>query len=419
MKTEVTTLKNGVKIIGIKMPSSKSVVINFGFRVGSRDEDPQYAGISHFLEHMMFKGSEKRPSAAAIAKEADRIGALYNAATEKEWTFYYIKTIQENFDLALDIVADMCIKPIIDETELNKERGTIIEEIRMYKDTPSADIDWRMEETMYGLNTPLGRDEGGTEESVNNINQKIMIEYFKQHYNAKKCFVAVAGDIPNGYIEKISTYIEDLKPVDTKDVIQPEYSKNRVRILNKKTEQAHIGFCLPDFSYNEGGQFASKLISTSLGGFMSSRLFSEIREKRGLAYHVASYNKKYQDHGSYCVVGDIKRDRLEEAVTIIKNELVNYNKKLTIDEIEKTKGHIKGSFTLRFDDPEARASFMIFQHMLSKNPITPEEYIDKIQNVSKEEIEETADKILKKDDLYLTVIGPYQNKEKFAKILTR
>ncbi|MDD3481204.1 MAG: pitrilysin family protein [Patescibacteria group bacterium] len=419
MKIEETKLTNGAKIIGVDIPKAKSLTINIGFKTGSRNEDPQYAGISHFLEHMVFKGSKKRPTAREIAQEADGLGAIYNAMTEKEWTFYYIKTIPENFKKALDILADMAINPLLLDEELQKERGTIIEEIKMYQDMPSEDIDWRMEETMYGAKNPLGRDEIGTEQSVNNITQKAMAEYFDSQYVGGNCIVVIAGNLPRDYKGKISKYLTGLKNDSTEYPKLPQKSDTKTRLINKETEQAHIGICLPDYSYNDELQFASRIISASLGGFMSSRLFTEIREKRGLAYHIASYNKKYSDSGSFCIIGGIKTKKAEEAIKIIKDEALGYLDKLTSEEIEKTKGYLQGVYGLKFEDTEARAVFMTLQYMLARDPLTPEEFIEKILAVDKKQIEEAAKELFTPDNLYLTIIGPFKSEEKFAKILSR
>ncbi len=418
MKTETKKLKNGAKIIGIKMPGAKSVVINFGFRAGSRNEDPKYAGISHFLEHMMFKGSQKRPSAKEISRDADKIGAYYNAATEKEWTYYYIKTIKDNFDLSLDIVGDMVTSPILDKNELEKEKGTIIEEIRMYKDTPSQDIEWRMEETMFGKNSPLGRDEGGTEESVLGISQKQMLDYYKKHYVGQNCVCVVAGDLPNDYNERVEKYLKKLKPGESDYVKIPQIKKPSTRLIYKETEQAHVGVCIPGISISSEEKYAMQVITAALGGYMSSRLFIEIREKRGLAYYVRSSNVKYSDTGSIEIVGGFRKSKIEEAVKIIKREIANI-KNLSDEEIERAKGNLRGINTLIFDDPERRAGYTVIQNLISKKPESPEEYIKKITEVDNKKTREVAKKFLDENKLYLTIIGPYKNKEKFDKILNR
>jgi len=419
LKTEVTTLKNGVKIIGIKMPSSKSVVINFGFRVGSRDEDPKYAGISHFLEHMMFKGSEKRPSAAAIAKEADRIGARYNAFTGKEYTCYYIKTSLKDFDLGLDIIGDMVTRPLLNNTELNKEKGTIIEEIKMYNDNPMINIYGKMEETLYGPKNQMGRDIAGKINTVKAINSKVMRRYFSKNYVGTNCVLVIAGDLPKNYLKKSKNYLNKLNRGEkNKRVVEP-IPKLKSRIITKPTEQAHFGLCIPAYSINQKDKYAAEIIATALGGYMSARLFTEIREKRGWAYSIKSYHDTNSDSGYLGVVGGIKKDKILDAINLVKKEISDFKDNFTDEEIERAKSHLLGSFTLKYDDSEARATYVVLDNLLTDNEEAPEKFISKIQKVSPEEIKKVAEKLFSDKNLYLTIIGPYQNEEKFAKILTR
>jgi predicted Zn-dependent peptidase len=419
LKTEITTLKNGAKIIGIKMPSSKSVVINFGFRVGSRDEDPKYAGISHFLEHMMFKGSEKRPSAAAIAKEADRIGARYNAFTGKEYTCYYIKTSKKDFDLGLDLVGDMITKPLLDNAELNKEKGTIIEEIKMYNDNPMINIYGKMEETLYGTKNQMGRDIAGKIKTVKAIDSKVMGKYFSKNYVGANCVLVIAGDLPENYLTKSRAYLNRLSRGEKNERSVEPLPKSKARIITKPTEQAHFGLCIPGFSICQKDKYAAEIIATALGGYMSARLFTEIREKRGWAYSIKSYHDTNSDSGYLGIVGGIKKDKIIDAISLVKTEISGFKDNFTEEEIERAKSHLLGSFTLKYDDSEARATYIVLDNLLADTEETPENFISKIQKVRPEEIKKVAEKLFSDKNLYLTVIGPYQNKEKFAKILTR
>lgn len=417
MRNEITVLKNGATIIGIKMPGAKSVVINFGFRVGSRDEDAGYAGISHFLEHMVFKGSQSRPSAAAIAKEADRIGAKYNAATNKEYTYYYIQTTRENFDLGLDIVGDMVTRPLLRQAELQKESGTIIEEIRMYEDNPMLNIFGKMEETLFGPKSYMGREIAGSAKSVKSVTAKIMKEYHQKYYVGQNAVLVMAGDLPKDYIKNGSRYLNRLPKGTRNNRANASSYKNAVRLISKKTEQAHFGICLPAYDTSDKNKYVVDLIATALGGYMSARLFTEIREKRGWAYRVWAYNDPSQDTGYLGIFGGIKKDKIAEAIEITRKEIEKFRDQFTSEEITRAKSHLLGSSTLNFEDPEKRAEFAVIQHLISARPETPEKLIKKVQAVTTEEIKNVAREILQPARLSLTVIGPYQNQEKFAKIL--
>lgn len=419
MKTNKTTLKNGAQIIGIKMPNAKSVVINFGFRVGSRDEDSKYAGISHFLEHMVFKGSQKRPTASAIAKDADRIGAKYNAFTGKEYTCFYIQTTKDNFKLGLDIVGNMVTRPLIKPSELKKEVGTIIEEIKMYEDNPMINIFGKMEETLFGPQSPMGREIAGDTKTVRNITANIMRKYFKEFYVGQNTVLVIAGDYPDDYIKQVATYLNRLSKGKKNQRTLGSKFKKSVKLITKQTEQAHFGICLPSYSIADKDKNVAEIVATALGGYMSARLFTEIREKRGWAYRVAAYNDPSQDVGYLGIFGGIKKDKIAEAIALTKKEIIKFRDSFTDEEIKRAKSHLLGASTLTFDNPEERAKFTVLQHLLHDKPETPEEINKAIQAVTKPEIKRVAKQILTGDNLSLTVIGPYKNKDKFVKILTQ
>ncbi len=417
MKAETFTLKNGARIIGLKMPGVKSVAVNFGFRTGSRNETPKIAGMSHFLEHMMFKGSEKRPTTAAIAKEADRIGAVYNASTGKECTRYYLKTSRDNFELGLDIIGDMATRPLLSGVEIKKESGTIIEEIKMYEDNPMVSIHGKMEGTLYGTASEMGRDIAGKASTVKRIDARLMRKYFKETYVAKNAVLALAGNLPADYRKKAEKYLMRL-PVGRRSLWpEPNWGRSNCRLITKKTEQAHLGLCLPAYSVNDGGKYAAEVFATALGGYMSARLFTEIREKRGWAYRIWAYNDTYSDTGYLGVFGGIKKDKLADSIKIVKEEIYDFAKNFKKEEVERAKNHLSGSFTLKYDDPEKRAGYAVSQSLLSEQPESPEEFVEKIRSVTEKDLKKVARKMADGKNFYLTVIGPYKNKEKFAKIL--
>jgi predicted Zn-dependent peptidase len=387
--------------------------------VGSRDEDPKYAGISHFLEHMVFKGSQKRPSAAAIAKEADRIGAEYNAFTGKEYTCFYIQTTVENFDLGLDIVGDMVTKPLIKNAELKKESGTIIEELKMYNDNPMINVYGKTEETLFGTTTPMGREIVGTSKTVNSINAVIMRAYFEKYYVGENATLVIAGNLPPDYLVKVKKYLDRLPKGIRNDRIADSQYQNKVRLLHKDTEQAHFGIGIPGYAISEEDKYAAEVIATALGGYMSARLFTEIREKRGWAYRIFSFCETNSDTGYLGIIGGIKKDKIEEAISITQKEIEKFRNGFKSEEIERAKSHLAGYYTLKYESPDERSKFMVLQYLLSRRPETPEQFLNKIKSVTASDIRRVGKTLLSGDNLALTIIGPYKNKEKFAKILAQ
>ncbi len=419
MKIEETILKNGAKIIGVKMPGVKSIVINFGFRTGSRNEEAQYAGISHFLEHMMFKGSQKRPTTMDISKQADSIGALYNAFTGKEYTCYYIKTNFDHFDIALDIVGDMVTRPLLKEPEIRKECGTVIEEIKMYNDNPMLNIHGKMEETLYGTNTANGRDIAGKQKTVKAINSKIMKNYFNNTYNGSNCTLVIAGNLPEDYQLKAQKYLNRFPKGKISIWERPTKTNKGVRVLKKETDQAHFGLCFPAYPLTDRRRYAAEVLAIALGGYMSSRLFTEIREKRGWAYRIWASNNTNSDNGYIGIYGGIKKEKMLEATKLIQEEVIKFGLEYTQEEIDRAKNFLSGFSTIHFDDPEEKAKFLILTDLLTGRPETPEEYVRKIKKVTSTELKEVAQETFTGKNLSLTIIGPYKNNEKFAKILNQ
>lgn len=416
MKIEEKKLRNGAKIIGVRVPGTKSVMISFGFRVGSRSETDDIAGMSHFLEHMFFKGSKKRPSTEAISKAADGIGAQYNAFTGKEYTVYYIKTSLENFDLALDIVGDMVTQPLLLEEEIKKEKGTIIQEAKMYEDNPNINIFGKIESSLYGKNE-MGREIVGFIKSIKATNSKRMKAYYKKHYTGANCTVVIAGNLPKDYLNKTKKYAKTL-PVGKRTVWSPiSYSKNRIEIHNKKTEQAHIGLALPAFDIFSEKRPILTVIASILGGYMSARLFTEIREKRGWAYRVWAYSEEATDCGYLGVFGGVKKDKAVDSLSIIIKEINGLAKTVTDEEVKRAIENIKGSSILKYDSPEEVGNYIMIQALLRGEIELPQEFVKKVSKVNKEQVIKVAKEIFRKGQCHITVIGPFSDKKKFAKIL--
>jgi len=418
MKIEETKLKNGSKIIGIHMPGANSVLISFGFRTGSRSETREISGMSHFLEHMMFKGSKKRPTAEAISRAADSIGGQYNAFTGKEYTVYYIKASKQNFDEALDIVGDMVTQPLLLDSEINKERGTIIQEAKMYEDNPNYSIFETIESTVYG-DSPLGWNIVGFSKSIKETNARKMRAYYKKYYNGSNARIVVTGNIPKDYLKKVRSYA-NLFERGKRSAWKPEpFNKSHLLVKHKVTEQAHIGFAIPAYNIFDTDQHIMQVTSSILGGYMSSRLFTEIREKRGWAYRVWAFADELSDTGYFGVFGGVKKEKAADSLEIIKKEVLSLSKTVTDEEVKRAVENIKGASVLKYDSPEELGNYVMMRALLKDKIELPQEYIKKVSKVNKADIVRVAENIFKDEKIYLTVIGPFKDKQKFARILNQ
>ena len=420
MKIEETELKNGAKIIGINKPEAKSVAIFFGFKVGSRSETLKILGTSHFIEHMMFKGSKKYPSAKILAEKADALGASWNAFTDKEMTIYHIWTASENFDLALDLVGDMVTRPLFVEQEIKKEAGTIIQEINMYEDIPMYNMETEMiYEIVYG-DTPLGRNIGGTKETVAKTTKKDIEKYYNNFYNGENLVVVLVGKLPHDFKDKIKEYASRFDKGKKNQVYKVGFSKkDKLSIREKKTDQSHIGVAVPAFNWGNRKAPAASIIATILGGYMSSRLFTEIREKRGWAYYIHGEYRAMSDTGFLTFFGGIKNKSAFEAIELIKKELINFPETIVEEEIERAKGHIRGIRELRYENPASLASYIGSQFLTKGSYELPPKALMKLEKVKKKEIVNISKELFKKDQIRLAAIGPFKDEAKFAKILQR
>jgi predicted Zn-dependent peptidase len=392
------------------------VLISFGFRTGSRTESDEISGISHFLEHMMFKGSKKRPSTELISKAADSIGAQYNAFTGKEYTVYYIKTSIDNFDLALDIVGDMATQPLISEAELKKEKGTIVQEAKMYEDNPNINIFGKIESVLFGKNE-MGREIVGHIGSIKATNAKKMRAYFKKYYNGSNCSVVIAGNLPKDYAKRVAKYAGVL-PSGKMTTWKPVgFNKNNFELYQKDTEQAHIGVAIPAYDIFSEKRHALTVIASILGGYMSARLFTEIREKRGWAYRVWAYAEEATDCGYLGVFGGVKKDKAVDSLKIIKNEIDNFAETVTDEEINRAIENIKGSSALKYDNPEDVGNYIMMQLLQKGKVELPDVSVNKIASVKRADVVSVARELFLPDKYHIAVIGPFKNKEKFVKIL--
>ena len=422
MKYQRKILANGLRVITIPMPSFESATAMVMVGAGSRYEARQNNGISHFLEHMAFKGTNKRPTAMEIASLIDGVGGECNAFTSKEVTGYYVKAAVSNVDLCLDVLSDMLQNSKLDQVEIDKEKGVILEEKNLYEDTPARHIGDIYEILLYG-DTPLGWEIIGTRNVIEGISRQNFVDYLQSLYSANNLTVVVAGGIDSAEIEqKVEKYFGSMKRFDTLSYVkQPENQlKPALFIQQKKTEQVHISIGFRTVSINNEEKHALSVLSAILGGGMSSRLFSEVREKRGLAYYVRTNSEHYQDVGNLASTAGLDPKRAEEGIAVIVEEyakIAGSKSGITTAELNKAKEYLKGHFILELEDSRSVAGFFAQAEILEKKIETPEEIIAKIDAISVADVEAVAKQYFKENGLNLAIIGNFDDRQKFEKLL--
>ena len=422
MKHTRKVFPNGLRLITIPMPSFESATVMVMVGAGSRYETEKNNGISHFLEHMAFKGTQKRPNAQAIASLIDGIGGEFNAFTSKEVTGYYVKSAANHVDLCLDILSDMLKNSKLDEVEIQREKGVILEEINLYEDTPSRKIGDIFEGLLYG-DTPMGWDIAGRKEVIKALTRTDFVDYMQSLYSADNITVVVAGGIEAKKTEEmVEKYFGDMKSFDTLRYIP--LVQNQVKpslcIKEKATEQVHIAVGFRTVDINSEEKHGLSVLAAILGGGMSSRLFSEVREKRGLAYYVRTSSEHYLDAGNIASTAGLDPKRLEEGISVILEEyskLAKGEAKVTKEELGKAKEYLKGHFVLELEDSRSVAALHAQGELLEKKLETPEEAIAKIDKVTLVEVEGLAKKYFKESTLNLAIIGNFSDRQKFQKLL--
>lgn len=417
-----TVLDNGVRVVSGPMSGVKSASLILYYEVGSRYENPTYQGVSHFLEHMLFKGTEKRPDPLQISQAVESVGGILNAATGRESTNYWAKVPSTHFELAFDVLADIARNSVIDVDELNKERSVIIEEIRSVFDAPEDLVHDVIDEVIWGEQS-VGRPIAGTEETVNNIDRETMARFWKRNYRPERMVVSAAGDISHEQVVELAErYLGGLQAEDPADPLQPAESSQdecRVHLLERDTEQAHLCVGLPALPYSTERRYVQGTIEAILSSGMSSRLFQEIREKRGLVYSVYGYFRPYLDVGQAVVYAGTDLERVEEAISAIIGELRKLRDDgVPEDELERTKELRKGRLLMGFEDSRSVASWIGSQELTYREIRTPEEVMERIDKVTAAEVKELSEELFQSQRLSLALIGPYTDQNTFRSLLT-
>lgn len=425
-------LKNGLTVLLVPMPSVKSATVLAFVNTGSRYEPAKWGGISHFLEHMVFKGTAKYPTSKELAEAVDAVGAEFNAFTGKEYTGYYVKSSSNHIPLALDVVSDMLLTPRLLDEDLQREKGVIIEEMNMYADTPARHIGDVFEQLMFA-GSDLGRDIIGTKKTVMNLQRNDFVSYMKEWYGLGNVVLTIAGDATALANKNLMKQIEEAfsKTSDTSDRQNGgarQYGKvlsagSTLHIEYKKTEQAHFVMAVPGLERGHKDRFVLGVLSSLFGGNMSSRLFTEVREKRGLCYYVRSDGDSYHDVGSFGASAGVDPKRVDEAVKVVREEfyaLADHtgSKRVTDDEVRRAKDYLTGKTILDFEDSESIANYYGSKQLLEGKVVTQAEALAKIAAVTPEDVRRVASELITNDaKLYFAMIGPFKDEVRFEKVL--
>ncbi len=403
-----TTLKNGLRVITTPMPQTRSVSACIFIGAGSRYESGPQAGVSHFIEHLSFRGTSKRATAREISEAIEGVGGIINAGTDKELTVYWCKVAQPHLPPALDVLADILLHSRFDPEDIERERQVITEEINMSHDSPSQLVNMLIDELLWPRH-PLGRDIAGSKESVAAMTREMIVNYLGKQYLPSNTVVSIAGA---GEHDEMVKAIEQALGGWKETKANPTYSpyKERkfpkLRIEDKETEQAHLCLGLSGLPLLHPKRFTLDLLNVVLGEGMSSRLFTEIRDRMGLAYNIHSYAEHFADTGSVAIYAGVEPKNVPVAIKAILEQLARLKEPIPRAELTKAKELSKGRLLLRMEDSRAVAGWMGGQEILTKRILSVDEVLDIIDAITAEELQQLAQELLVSNQLRLAVVGP-------------
>jgi predicted Zn-dependent peptidase len=417
---ERTTLSNGLRVLTAPLPHAQSVACSIMLAAGSRYEDASNRGIAHFAEHMFFKGTEKRPSSRDLTTIVDGMGGEFNAFTSKEYTGYYIRCAGAERDTALDVLVDMIRNSKFDSEELEREKGVILEEMNMYFDTPRDYVSSVYEELLFGDN-PLGWETLGKRETVKAATRETFMNYLGHWYTPARMVVGLAGMVGDDLTPRLEELLGDLSgngagspaPADVVGSTEPQ-----VRLHTKDSDQAQICIGVPSYPLAHPDRYALQLLGTVLGTGMSSRLFLEVRERRGLAYYVYGLNSAYTDAGTLYAQGGVDIQRVDEAITVIAEQFrLMASELVPSDELEKARALAKGRFVLQTESPNGLLLFGLRREVLEGEAVEPSELLAGLDAVTAEDVQRVAQDVIASQGMRLAVIGPFDDPARFEKLL--
>ncbi|MBI4049776.1 MAG: insulinase family protein [Candidatus Doudnabacteria bacterium] len=413
-------LKNGLTLLTVPIESASSITMSIFVKAGSRYEEPRLNGISHFLEHLHFKGTKKYPSAKKLSEVVDAIGGEFNANTGKEHTQYYIRAAFEHSSLVFSVLTEMLQNPLFDEKELEREKGVIIEEINMYKDNPQIHVEALFEQTLWP-DTPLGRDIAGEAKVIRNVSRQDVLDYRNKFYQPSNMIIALAGHFQQQQVEDL---VEQNwgslsgKKAPSFEPINAKQTNSRLSVQNKVTEQAHMILGFKAYPYRSKLNYPLRLLSTVLGGGMSSRLFIRIRERMGLAYYVSTSFNNYLDTGNFIIQAGLKVSSAPKAMEVILDELRKIRSDgVSSKELKKAKEYIKGKIALAMEDPHDKLEWYLGQEAFVGKIKTIKQAFVELDAVDSQQISEVAQNIIRNECLTMALIGPFPDKLVFEKRL--
>lgn len=414
-------LNNGLRIITTPMPQVKSVAALILVGAGSRYETKETNGLAHFAEHMFFKGTKKRPTSRAISTTIDSVGGVINAFTSQEYTGFWIKAAAEHLSLALDVLADMLLNSKFEPKEINRERGVIIEETNLYLDTPFDYVGNLFMQTLCG-DHPLGWNVIGQKKVIRKVSRRDFISYLDSLYHPNNMVVSLAGGIvgekAQDEVEKFLGNLQKAEP-PAFEPFKKFQNKPQLKVHYKKTDQAHFCLGFPAYSIGHKDRFTLSVLNSILGVGMSSRLFIEVRERRGLAYYSSSSVGEHLDTGFLVSQSGVDIKRIDEALKVVLSEFDKLrSKRVGVKELAKAKEIIKGRLVLKLENSSAVAEFFGGQELLERKIRTPEQVIKKIDAVTAADVQRVAREIFVDEGLNLAVIGPFKNESRFEKLLS-
>ena len=412
-------LDNGLRIITCPMPHTRSVSVCIYMGAGSRYESEVQAGVSHFIEHLCFRGTEKRLTAKEISGAIEGVGGVLNGGTDKELTVYWCKVAQPHFSMALDVLTDMVLHSRFEKKDIEKERQIIVEEISMSKDAPNQLVGMILDELLWP-DHPLGRDVAGTNKSVAAMTREQMRDYMDSEYSPSNTVISIAGNIQQdeavNEVNKVLGKWENKK--QRLDYLPYLELKNpRLKVENKETEQTHLCLALPGVSLQDPRRFTLDLMNVILGEGMSSRLFLEVRDKLGLAYNIHSYLDHFHDSGALTVYAGVHPKKLEISITAILEQLTLLKEKVSAEELTKAKELSKGRLLLRMEDSRSVAGWVGGQEILNGSILDVEQVVAIIDKVTAQEICAVAKELLIGDKLRLSVVGPVKSTDHLEKLM--
>lgn len=412
---------NKLRLVTKTLPNTESVTVLVLVGAGSRYETKELNGISHFLEHMFFKGAKKYKNAKEVSEVIDAVGGDFNAFTGKEYVGYYVKVASRHRKVALDVLSDMLVHARFNPQEIDKERGVIMEEYNMYQDTPMYQVGWNFERLLFG-NQPMGWDQIGTKEFIQGVTHDDFVKYKTALYTPDNIVISMVGNIEHAReTSEIQKFFEELPTTEKGFFHAPllaNNSRERLHLTFKKTEQAHVVVGFPAYPEEHRDHYVEKVLAVILGGNMSSRMFLSVREAKGLAYYIQTTTDDYLDTGVFSTRAGVDVKRIDEALTAIVEEYRKIRGEVVPEkELTKAKEYLKGKLALRLEDSEEYAHLIGKTELLHHRIRTPEEIEKKIDEVKAEDIARVSDDILQENRLYIAVIGPYAKKERFVALL--